>query len=273
MNLTDYDMIFYAIVGTFLFVLLVAFVFVSVFMYKRRQMVYHNERILREQKFSEEMLRTQLELTEQIMATISEEIHDNIGQTLTVAKLNLNSMTDSDYREHADSARELITRSLRDLRNLSKTLNGDYILREGIHKALERELKFINQTGEIKCDFKGQFDVAGLSPNAEIILYRCVQEAINNTLKHAKAKNMLVEVRHTESNLEIDIKDDGIGFQISQLKDKGVGMGSMKKRINLLGGELSVESSPETGTTIKIVVPRKGLQVKSIRSGTENQSI
>ena len=262
MSLTDNDIIFYAIVGTFLFVLLVAFVFASVFMYKRRQMVYHNERILREQKFSEEMLRTQLELTEQIMATISEEIHDNIGQTLTVAKLNLNSMTDADYRVHAESAKELITRSLRDLRNLSKTLNGEYILREGIHKALEREVKFINQTGEIHCDFKGQFDVAGLSPNAEIILYRCVQEAISNTLKHAKAKNLNIDVNHTESHLEIEIKDDGEGFQTSQLKDNGVGMGSMKKRILLLGGKLKIESSPSAGTTIKITVPRKGLQVK-----------
>lgn len=261
MNLSDNDIVFYAIVGTFLFVLLVAFVFASVYMYKHRQMVYHNERMLREQKFSEEMLRTQLELTEQIMATISEEIHDNIGQTLTVAKLNLNSMTDSDYREHAESARELISRSLRDLRNLSKTLNGEYILREGIHKALEREVKFINQSGEIHCDFKGQFDVAGLSPNAEIILYRCVQEAISNTLKHAKAKNLKIEVNHTESQLEIEIKDDGDGFQVSQIKDNGVGMGSMKKRIQLLGGELKIESSSSVGTTIKITVPRKGLEV------------
>ncbi len=262
MTLSNNDFVFYAVIGTFLFVLLVVFVFASVYMYKRRQLIYHNERILREQKFSEEMLRTQLELTEQIMATISEEIHDNIGQTLTVAKLNLNSMTDADYREHADSAKELITRSLRDLRNLSKTLNGEYILREGIHKALEREVKFINQTGEIHCDFTGQFDVAGLSPNAEIILYRCVQEAISNTLKHANAENLNIGVNHSESQLEIEIKDDGDGFQTSQLRDKGVGMGSMKKRIQLLGGELNIQSSPSAGTTVKISVPRKGLLQK-----------
>lgn len=261
MTLNDNDIIFYTIVGTFLFVLLVVFVFASVYMYKRRQMVYQNERIFREQKFSEEMLRTQLELTEQIMSTISEEIHDNIGQTLTVAKLSLNSMTDADYRQHADSAKELITRSLRDLRNLSKTLNGEYILREGIHKALEREVKFINLSGEINCVFHGKFDVAGLSPNAEIILYRCIQEAISNTLKHANAKKLNIDVNHTESRLEIEIHDDGEGFDISLLKDNGVGMGSMKKRIHLLGGDLKIESSPTVGTTIKISVPRKGLQV------------
>src|SRR5690606_29846650 len=123
-----------------------------------------------EQEFSEELLRTQLELSEQVMRNISEEIHDNIGQTLTVAKLSLNAMSDGDYKEHAANAKDLITRSLQDLRNLSKTLNGDYILREGLQNAIAREVEVINYSGELNCTFKGEIPSHWLPPNSEIIL-------------------------------------------------------------------------------------------------------
>src|SRR5690606_37149424 len=140
-----------------------------------------------EQEFSQKLLRTQLELSEQVMRNISEEIHDNIGQTLTVAKLSLNAMSDNDYKEHARNAKELITRSLQDLRNLSKALNGDYILREGLQNALAREVDVINASGELNCVFEGEIPANWLTANSEIILFRCVQEALSNALKHASA--------------------------------------------------------------------------------------
>lgn len=257
MELSDSDMIFITLMGTLLFVLLLGFLFVAIYLYKRRQLEYEKERTLREQEFSEELLRSQLELTEKIMGNISEEIHDNIGQTLTVAKLNLNSVSDTDYREHTEAAKELITRSLSDLRNLSKTLNGDYILREGIHNALERELDLIRHSGEISCHLKGRIDSRLLSPNAEIVLYRCIQEAISNTLKHAGAENLELSVDQTQSDLIIEITDDGAGFEMDKSGDTGVGMQSMHKRIDLLGGRLKVVSEPGKGTRVKIYIPKQ----------------
>lgn len=257
MEFNDDDALFIVLVGTLFFMLLVGFVFAAIYLYKRRQMEYLNEQTIREQTFSEEMLRTQLELTEKIMRTISEEIHDNIGQSLTVAKLSLNAMSDSDYAKHADTAREMITRSLHDLRNLSKTLNGDYILREGIQNAVERELKLIDQLGEIECELKGHFEASNLGPDREIILYRCIQEAISNALKHAEAKKIWVSADHTDGKLIVVIFDDGIGFKLSESVDKGVGMASMKKRIELIGGEIQIKSKPTDGTMIEITIPSR----------------
>src|SRR5690606_8232836 len=153
MNINEGDVLFFTIMGTVLFVFMVGFFFAFVFMYRRRQLEFENERLKMEQEFSEELLRTQLELSERVMRNISEEIHDNIGQTLTVAKLSLNSMSDANYKELANNAKELITRSLQDLRNLSKTLNGDYILREGLQNAIAREVDVINTSGEVNCSF------------------------------------------------------------------------------------------------------------------------
>src|SRR5690554_928062 len=138
MSISPTNLIFYTLIGTLLFVLMVGFLFAFVIMFRRRQLEFEHERIRMESEFSEELLRTQLELSEQVMRNISDEIHDNIGQTLTVAKLGLNTISNSDHREQIENVKKLITRSLQDLRSLSKTLSGDFIIREGIQSAIER---------------------------------------------------------------------------------------------------------------------------------------
>ena len=256
MNINEGDVLFFTLMGTILFVLMVGFFFAFVLMYRRRQLEFENERLVMEQEFSEELLRTQLELSEQVMRNISEEIHDNIGQTLTVAKLSLNAMSDDDYKEHAKNAKDLITRSLQDLRNLSKTLNGDYILREGLQNAIAREVDVINSSGELNCSFEGEIPANWLTPNSEIILFRCVQEALSNALKHAQAGRIRVVSSMMKDLLTLEIQDDGVGFEESPESTKGVGMGSMTKRIGMLGGEFAIESGKGRGTKVFIKLPR-----------------
>lgn len=256
MDLNQGDVFFFTLMGTVLFVLMVGFFFAFVLMYRRRQIEFENERLIMEQEFSEELLRTQLELSEQVMRNISEEIHDNIGQTLTVAKLNLNAMTDSNYAEHSANAKDLITRSLQDLRNLSKTLNGDFILREGVQNAISREVDVINSSGDLNCTFDGDIPGGWLTPNSEIILFRCVQEALSNALKHANAKRITVVAAMIKDTLNLEVKDDGTGFEQSEKTAKGMGMGSMAKRIGMLGGEFDIESGIGRGTKVLIKLPK-----------------
>jgi len=260
MNINEGDVLFFTIMGTVLFVFMVGFFFAFVFMYRRRQLEFENERLKMEQEFSEELLRTQLELSERVMRNISEEIHDNIGQTLTVAKLSLNSMSDANYKELANNAKELITRSLQDLRNLSKTLNGDYILREGLQNAIAREVDVINTSGEVNCSFDGEIPANWLTPNSEIILFRCVQEALSNALKHSQAARIKVVSALMKDLLTLEIQDDGVGFEPDDLISQGVGMNSMTKRIGILGGEFVIESKKGRGTKVSIKLPRAKLE-------------
>jgi signal transduction histidine kinase len=190
------------------------------------------------------------------MRNISDDIHDNIGQTLTGAKLNLNAMTSSNYEEHSANAKGLITRSLQDLRNLSKTLNGDFNLREGLQNAIAREVDVINSSGELNCIFDGDIPAGWLMPNSEIILFRCVQEALSNALKHAQAGNINVVSAVMKDMLTLEIGDDGVGFQHSEENAKGVGMGSMTKRIGMLGGTFNIESGKGCGTKVLIKLPK-----------------
>lgn len=243
-------------VGTVLFVLMVGFFFAFVIMYRRRQVEFQNERIRMERVFSEELLRTQLELSEQVMRNISEEIHDNIGQTLIVAKLGLNTMTDGEHSEQVENVKNLITRSLKDLRRLSKTLSGDFIIGEGIQNAISREVEILNTTGNLTCEFSGEIPSDWFHPNSEIILFRCVQEALSNALKHAEAKRISLTVSVKENMLTLNIDDDGIGFDQNKKLNKGLGMTSMEKRVGLLGGEFKITSLPAKGTSVSIRVPK-----------------
>src|SRR5690554_3626184 len=206
------ELIFYSLVGTFLFVLMVGFFFSFVIKYRRRQVEFENERLQMEREFSEELLRTQLELSEQVMHNISEEIHDNIGQTLIVAKLGLNALIDNENSEQVGNVNKLIARSLKDLRSLSKTLSGDFIIHEGIQNAIAREVEILNSTGKLTCEFTGDIPAGWLHPNSEIILYRCVQEALSNALKYAKSERIVLTSKVEGDKLTLVINDHGIGF-------------------------------------------------------------
>ena len=261
MNISPTDLIFYTLVGTILFVLMVGFFFTFVIMYQRRQLEYKNERIRMERVFSEELLRTQLELSEQVMRNISEEIHDNIGQTLTVAKLGLNAMVDSENNEQVENVKRLITRSLKDLRSLSKTLSGDFIIREGIQNAIAREVEILNSTGKLICEFSGDIPSGWLHANSEIILFRCVQEALSNALKHANAERITLDVSLVGNMLRLNVDDDGVGFDQNTEINKGLGMSSMEKRVGILGGKFKITSSPDKGTCVSIQIPKMDQKV------------
>ena len=261
MNIDQGDVLFFTIMGTVLLVFMVGFFFAFVLIYRRRQLEFENERLIMEQEFSEELLRTQLELSEQVMRNISEEIHDNIGQTLTVAKLSINAMSDSNYQALAENVKDLITRSLQDLRNLSKTLNGDYILREGVANAIAREVDVINSSGEVNCSFDGEIPPNWISPNSEIILFRCVQEALSNALKHAQATKIKVVFAKVKDMLTLEIQDNGVGFDTKEHNAQGVGMSSMAKRIGMLGGEFTIQSQIGNGTKVSIKLPRAKVEV------------
>lgn len=244
-------LIFYLLIGTTLFVLLVTFLITFTIMYRRRQIQYDQERIEMERMFSEELLRTQLELSEQVMKNISQEIHDNIGQTLIVAKLGLNNLDSHENHSHIENIKNLISRSLRDLRSLSKTLNGDFILNQGLQNALVKEIDILNNTCEIIGKFNGNIPDNFLDANAEIIVFRCIQEALSNSLKHAQAKTIAVNAHVENDTLKLSVSDDGIGFNISEVKNKGLGMNSLEKRVAVLGGKLQIQSTLGSGSNIE----------------------
>ncbi|MCL7762427.1 histidine kinase [Polaribacter sp. Z014] len=200
-------------------------------------------------RFEREIAETQIEIREETLRNISWELHDNIGQLLTLAKIQLQSASPENIHEVS----ETISKGLTEVRALSKLINPEAIknikLREAVQLEIDRfnRLHFINS--ELKITGKGQV----INKKASIIIFRILQEFFSNTIKHSKASNLWVELNFGENELEINAKDDGVGFSSLENKSKGIGLENIKNRAKLIGASAIFTSEVNKGTSLKIL--------------------
>jgi len=250
----------FVIVGTVLLLLVGGFVVSLLLIYTRKQKKHQLEKLAMHNSFQQELLKTQLEIQEQTLHHISQEIHDNIGQSLSLAKLNLNTLDsdlESNREEKLRSTRDLVSKVITDLRQLSKTLNTEKIMAAGLLNAMEQELAQLRRTGLFETVLRIEGEVAKLPPQKELILFRIVQESLNNIIKHAGAKVISILANYQPGRMIIMIKDDGRGFDPAEARDEmesGSGLRNMKSRAQLIGGTLHIESNNK-GTIVTITTP------------------
>lgn len=263
------------IVGTILLVLIGGFVVSFMFFYKNKQRVFQLEKKSMTAEFQQTLLQTQLEIQEQTLKNISQEIHDNVGQVLSLAKLNLNTMDitkTEQLKGKIDNTLVQVSKAINDLRDLSKSFNTDNIAAIGLVRAIEYEMEMIRKTGSHKTNFEIAGKTRKIAPQQELILFRIVQEVLHNIIKHAEAGTINVLVNYEDNNLELEINDDGKGFDIASLNmnsetGSGLGIRNMNNRCKLIGADLTMNSRTGKGTIVKIILPyeNKGL----IQSKTE----
>lgn len=207
-------------------------------------------------QFEQELLQTQIEIQEQTLKTISQEIHDNVGQVLSLAKLNLNTF-EANPEGKLKNTKELVSKAINDLRDLSRSLHGDKIAEIGLQEALTNELRVLQNTGQFETQLKVTGETYKLEPQKEMVLYRIVQEALHNSVKHAKAARLQVFVNYQPALFILTITDDGRGFDLSglQFSKTGIGLKSMNNRAALIGGKFSIDSAAGKGTSISIEIP------------------
>jgi signal transduction histidine kinase len=254
--------------GTIAFLVLAGFVIFFLLLYMRRK----NRNILEQNQlkvdFQETLLRTQLEIQEQTLKNISLEIHDNVGQVLSLAKLNLNTMDIAKTEQlqgKIDNTLSQVSKAINDLRDLSKSFNTDNITAIGLVMAIENEMEMIKKTDFLKTEFENTGIRKKLEPQKELILFRIVQEALHNIIKHARAKTIKVSAAYTDKELELQIADDGHGFDISPLNKEGetgfgLGLRNMQNRAKLIGADFNISSNKDAGTLVKIVLPFENIQ-------------
>lgn len=226
------------------------------FYYKRRR-DYHAQMLMKSE-FQKTLLHTQLEIRENTLRSISQEIHDNIGQMLTLAKLNLNTLVsvieEKDLNKIRDT-RELIAKTLQDLRDLSRSLNPDSIASVGLAKTVEIELLRIQRTIDIETNLEIYGQVVFIASDKELILFRIIQEAINNVVKHSHASKLNIEIRFDSEEMLITISDNGKGFNLSDRQLDGSGLRNIESRSALIGAHLVINSRINKGTVINIHLP------------------
>ena len=188
---------------------------------------------------------------------LARELHDQTGQELTSILLGLKAVedaADASERERAIQAvREQVLETLHDVRRLAVELRPKALDDFGLVPAVERLLEsFAEQTG-LRVDFEARLEDR-LPSEIETALYRIVQEALTNVVKHARARSVSVVLARGADTISALVEDDGRGFDFDPNGD-GLGLAGMRERLVLLGGRLKIESAPDRGTTIVAEVP------------------
>jgi two-component system NarL family sensor kinase len=245
----------YVKIGTVIFLVLAAlFVFfiVSTIQRKRKLLTAQKEM---HSRHTEALLLTEIEIKEQTLKTISQEIHDNVGQVLSLAKLNLNTLdfdTGVSKEEKIEKSIQLVSKAINDLRELSKSLNGDKVADLGLPEAIANELQIIKNTGQFDTRLILQGSPCPLPPNVEMVMFRIVQESLNNAVKHSKAQHITVTIGYDGSQCSVEIVDDGVGFDADQMEatQTGIGLKNMQSRAQLVNAYFNLESTPGKGTRV-----------------------
>lgn len=243
-------------------IMMTAFIFVIISAHQQKQRKYGLEKAALKAQYQESLLQSQLEIQEQTLKNISQEIHDNIGQTLSLAKLNLNTLKINNTEQAVEkiaSSKKLVSKAILDLRSLSKTMHTDTILQAGLLKALEIELQIIGRSGDVHTALQVTGAPYNLDPQKELIIFRTIQEALNNVIKHSLAQSVNIEVIYDNTRMEITLADNGIGFDpgaSTTEKVGGSGLRNMKNRMQLIGGSLIIQPNHPNGTKVQIVIPK-----------------
>jgi signal transduction histidine kinase len=197
-------------------------------------------------------------MQEQTFQNISREIHDNIGQKLTLAKLHLNTLNFTNINAtelQVNDSVDIITEALNDLSDISRSMNSEIILNNGLIKALEFEVNQLQKSGIYNVVLSVTGNAVFLANETELVLFRIVQEVIHNIIKHAQATQIFMQLHYTNNLLQLHVKDNGKGFITSTNNFAGSGLKNMQKRTQLLNGTFTIDSLLANGTTVKIEIP------------------
>jgi len=236
--------------GIFLMLIMVVFVVFMVLVHRQKQLKNMQELKMLKVEHEKTILNVEKEIQEQTLVYVGQELHDNIGQMLSLVKLYVKS---SDPEQLAES-RVLITQTIQEVRNLSKSLNINWVEHISIREFAENELAKIEKTGLCKTSLTYDNELQELEKDKKIILVRMVQETLNNAIKHAKPTTLKIDLHRNEKQVEVSIIDDGKGFDI-QSKSKGMGLFHLHERMKSIGGKSEISSKIGIGTEIKLILP------------------
>ncbi|WP_242204402.1 sensor histidine kinase [Aestuariivivens insulae] len=239
-------------------VIITTLVIVFFIVFQKRKNKLLLDRIKQQQAFEEEIAQAQTETQEQTLKNIGWELHDNIGQMLSFANMQLSILkmqvadeVKDKFKDTADALKD----SLNEVRALSRTLNNDVVLNLGFEQSITNELNRLKKMKFETATFQIIGEKRAFNNNKhEIILFRILQEFLSNSVKYAEAKNVSITLDYQPNELLIIAKDDGKGFDVDTI-EKGSGLINMKSRAALIHANLDIDSKPHGGVTLEITYP------------------
>ncbi len=229
---------------------------------------YRQKQKLQQQRISE--LETEKKLTateavlkgeEQERTRLAKDLHDGLGGMLSGIKYSMNTMKGNlimtpDNAQAFERSMEMLDNSIREMRRVAHNMMPEALVKFGLDTALKDFCNDINQSGALKINYQSfGMENGAIDQTTAITVYRIVQELINNTIKHAGAKEAIVQLTRTNGQLAITVEDDGKGFDTALLqRSRGIGWSNIQNRIDFLKGKLDVKAQPNKGTSVLIEI-------------------
>jgi two-component system, NarL family, sensor kinase len=251
------DQVLFTIIAVIIILLFLGVLFLAMlFYYNHKKGQMSKEKQLMRATFDKQLLESKLEMQEQTFDRISQEIHDNVGQILSLAKVQLGIMEQKQSvdGELLGNVKESISLAMTELRDIAKSLSSEHVQQLGLQEIISQETRRINRSGFIKISSDIQGTEKKIPDQQKLIAFRIVQEGFQNIIKHAGATDVQISIRYLEDGMYIKIKDNGVGFDPEEAMKKrdGLGLQNILRRAKLVGGKAEIISKPGEGTTLQI---------------------
>lgn len=246
------------LLGTTVFILLTGFLLFFLIRYRTKKNQYIQEKENLQKEFGQILLQSQVEVQENTFADLSAELHDNIGQLLvsTKALLGVTQRQLPVVSETLLIADETLAKAINEVRSLSKLLDKDWLRQFDFIHNLDAEVKRIGAMKTVEINFTHPGEIS-LPPEEQLILFRIVQEALQNSVKHSNARKIDIDISHSVSALVLSLSDNGSGFQKDEKIHTSLGLKNMVHRTTMLGGTIEWLTSAANGSTVIIKLPVK----------------
>jgi two-component system, NarL family, sensor kinase len=243
--------------STLIILVLTVFAVFALFIGQKRKFLHTQQLKDLTHTYEQEVLKTQLETQAQTFETISQELHDNVGTLLSIAIVHLKGISQQATElpgNNIDESTRLLEEALDILRDISRSVNPDHINRQGLNHSFRNELDRLRRTRVFKTQYLCAGDEFPIPPQHQMIIFRIVQESLNNILKHSGGDNVVVQATFEDPLLEVVVSDNGKGFNSKgrAISEKHSGVYNMKKRAQMIKATLDIESEDNKGTTVRL---------------------
>ena len=215
----------------------------------------NKNRMLRWQKAR---IKAEIDTLENERKRIAGDLHDELGPILSAVKLQINHLEPEDETEKIvlEKSSSQIDEIIQRFREISYDLLPNTLVRKGLTKAVDEFIGKMSDANKIKFQFKYPGGLI-VQKEKEINIYRIIQEIIHNTIKHARASNLVIELQQKNNLLILQTEDDGIGFNYKalQIESSGLGLLNIQSRVSVLNAQLTVNSEPGKGTSFQVIIP------------------
>jgi signal transduction histidine kinase len=231
--------------------------------FKNRNQLLKKEKELQKQKIAELEKQHQLVAMQSVLkgqeeerSRLARDLHDGVGGLLSGVKLSMSNMKGNVFlsEENTQAFSNVIVQldqSIAELRRVSHNMMPEALIKYGLKEALENYCENLNLSGKLKVQLQAYGMETRMDQNTEIIVYRIVQELLNNIIKHAEAKNVLIQLVHEGERFNLTVEDDGKGFDINETKN-GAGLANIKARAEYLDGNVDIVSKKGEGTSVNV---------------------